>query len=107
MLITLCRNWTKWKEWRHQRRIQQERHENNPSGVQGLVDVVAEDEESEEVPDGELCVICLMRRRRSAFIPCGHRVSCQRCALQIEREVTPNCPVCRQSVRSSVRIYDS
>ncbi|KAL8458686.1 hypothetical protein ACS0TY_036261 [Phlomoides rotata] len=107
---SIARNWTKWKEWRHQRRIQQERRaqqENNPSGSQGLVDAIAEDEESEEVPDGELCVICLMRRRRSAFIPCGHRVCCQRCALQVEREVTPNCPVCRQSVRGSVRIYDS
>ncbi|GFP90578.1 mitochondrial ubiquitin ligase activator of nfkb 1 [Phtheirospermum japonicum] len=68
---------------------------------------VALDEEPGDVPDGELCVVCLIRRRRSAFIPCGHLVCCQRCALEVERDVSPKCPVCRQPIRSSVRIYDS
>ncbi|KAK6125022.1 hypothetical protein DH2020_016272 [Rehmannia glutinosa] len=96
-------NWVKWKEWRHQRRSQQQ---NDSTNSQTPTEVAAE-EDSGDVPDGELCVICLMRRRRSAFIPCGHLVCCQRCALAVEREVSPKCPVCRQSIRSSVRIYDS
>ena len=66
-----------------------------------------EDEVSSNVPDGQLCVICLMRRKRSAFIPCGHFVCCERCAMSVERDSAPKCPVCRQQIRSSVRIYDS
>lgn len=67
----------------------------------------AAEEENGDIPDGELCVICLMRRRRSAFIPCGHLVCCQSCALSVERDLSPKCPVCRQAIRNSVRIYDS
>ncbi|KAI3455622.1 hypothetical protein Pfo_012285 [Paulownia fortunei] len=100
---SIARNWIRWKEWRHQQRAQQQ---NNSTSSQTPAEVPA-DEESGDVPDGELCVICLMRRRRSAFIPCGHLVCCQRCALSVEREVSPKCPVCRQSIRSSVRIYGS
>lgn len=68
---------------------------------------IVTDEEDGDIPEGELCGICLTRRRRSAFIPCGHLVCCQRCALSIEHEVSPKCPLCRQSIRTSVRIYDS
>ncbi|KAL0341837.1 UNVERIFIED_CONTAM: E3 ubiquitin-protein ligase SPL2 [Sesamum calycinum] len=100
---SIARNWIRWKEWRYQQRAQQQ---NNSTGNEAQAEVAAE-EESGDVPDGELCVICLMRRRRSAFIPCGHLVCCQRCALSVEREVLPKCPVCRQPIRSSVRIYDS
>ncbi|CAK9179881.1 unnamed protein product [Ilex paraguariensis] len=69
--------------------------------------IVAEDEETGDVQAGELCVICLVRRRRSAFIPCGHLVCCQRCAQSVECEEAPTCPVCRQTIQNSVRIYDS
>ncbi|PIN22311.1 putative E3 ubiquitin ligase [Handroanthus impetiginosus] len=100
---SITRNWVRWKEWRRQRRDQQQ---NNSTNSQTPAEVAA-DEDSGDVPEGELCVICLMRRRRSAFIPCGHLVCCQRCALSVEREVSPKCPVCRQPIRSSVRIYDS
>ncbi|KAL1811340.1 hypothetical protein ACET3Z_021405 [Daucus carota] len=97
------RNWNRWKEWRQVRRIQQD---NSADSNEPDAQVIA-DEETGDIPDGELCVICLMMRRRSAFIPCGHLVCCQRCALSIEREISPKCPVCRQSIRTSVRIYDS
>ncbi|XP_057977787.1 E3 ubiquitin-protein ligase SPL2 [Malania oleifera] len=95
------RNWNRWKEWRHQRQQQQSRASSNN------VDVHVDDDEAGDAPDGALCVICLMRRRRSAFVPCGHLVCCQRCALSVEREAAPKCPVCRQAIRNSVRIYDS
>uniref|UniRef100_A0A0C9QP68 RING-type E3 ubiquitin transferase n=1 Tax=Wollemia nobilis TaxID=56998 RepID=A0A0C9QP68_9CONI len=93
------RNWQKWREWRQQRQLLHSREEPNMS--------IVLDEESGDVPDGQLCVVCLMRRRRSAFIPCGHHVCCPRCANLVERESNPKCPVCRQDVRNSVRIYDS
>ncbi|CAI9773533.1 unnamed protein product [Fraxinus pennsylvanica] len=96
------RNWNRWKDWRQQRQAQQNNSASNDVSPQ-----IAAAEETGDVPDGELCVICLMRRRRSAFIPCGHLVCCQRCALSVEREISPKCPVCRQTIRNSVRIYDA
>ncbi|XP_022721593.1 E3 ubiquitin-protein ligase SPL2 isoform X2 [Durio zibethinus] len=95
-------NWNKWKEWRL-RRFRQSTH----AATDDATSEIASDEEAGDVPDGELCVICLMRRRRSAFIPCGHLVCCQRCAVSVERELVPKCPVCRMAIRSSVRIYAS
>ncbi|KAL8043438.1 hypothetical protein ABFX02_09G119700 [Erythranthe guttata] len=98
---SISRNWSKWKEWKARRAQQQQ----NASRIENLDET--EEEESGDVPDGELCVVCLMRRRRSAFVPCGHLVCCHRCAFSVEREVSPKCPVCRQPIRNSVRIYDS
>jgi E3 ubiquitin-protein ligase MUL1 len=100
----LFRNWNRWKEWRQQRQLQQPRQ---AASDDMHSQVAAEEEEMGDVPDGELCVICLMRRRRSAFIPCGHMVCCQRCAISVEQESTPKCPVCRQEIRHSLRIYDT
>ncbi|XP_062157248.1 E3 ubiquitin-protein ligase SPL2 [Alnus glutinosa] len=100
----VVRNWNRWKEWRQQRQLQQPRQ---AASDDMHSQVAAEEEEMGDVPDGELCVICLMRRRRSAFIPCGHMVCCQRCAISVERESTPKCPVCRQEIRHSLRIYDT
>ncbi|OIW17086.1 hypothetical protein TanjilG_20190 [Lupinus angustifolius] len=97
----VVRNWNKWKQWKQQRELQQQRQDVSGDFVYQLED------ENEDVPDGQLCVVCLMRRRRSAFIPCGHLVCCHRCAVSVEREVAPKCPVCRQEIRDSVRIFES
>ncbi|MCE5166655.1 hypothetical protein HAX54_023564 [Datura stramonium] len=102
-LFICFRNWNRWKQWRHQRQAQQQRY----SASNDADSQVSADEETGDVPDGQLCVICLMRRRRSAFVPCGHLVCCQRCALSVERDLAPKCPLCRQAIHSSVRIYDS
>ncbi|KAK6914688.1 hypothetical protein RJ641_019805 [Dillenia turbinata] len=99
----VLRNWSKWKECRLRR---QARRASLAAENEAAAQLGAE-EETETVPDGELCVICLMRRRCCAFIPCGHLVCCQSCAFSVEVERTPKCPVCRQPVRNSMRIYDS
>ncbi|KAG2728658.1 hypothetical protein I3843_01G210100 [Carya illinoinensis] len=99
----VVRNWSRWKEWRQHRQLQQHRQ----AASNDAASQIAAEEETGDVPDGELCVICLMRRRRSAFDPCGHLVCCQSCANSVERESTPKCPVCRQEIRKSLRIYDS
>lgn len=99
----VIRNWNRWKEWRQRRQIQQQNAAED--SIEAEADVAAE--EGGDVPEGQLCVICLMRQRRSAFVPCGHLVCCPRCALSVERDLSPKCPVCRQTIRSSVRIYDS
>ncbi|KAL9247263.1 hypothetical protein vseg_020712 [Gypsophila vaccaria] len=104
----IVRNWNKWKQWREQRRVQQERQAAVTDPANDSEEPEFEDDdETGDIPDGQLCVICLMRRRRAAFVPCGHLVCCQRCALSVERDLAPKCPVCRQAIRTSVRIFDS
>ncbi|KAM5579563.1 E3 ubiquitin-protein ligase SPL2 [Rosa sericea] len=99
-----ARNWHKFREWRQRRQPQQA---SDAAGTIADPQIEAEDEEVGEVPDGQLCVICLMRRRRSAFIPCGHLVCCHLCCISIEQSTSPKCPVCRQEIRTAMRIYDS
>ncbi|KAL5579560.1 hypothetical protein UlMin_012002 [Ulmus minor] len=99
----VVRNWNRWKEWRQRRRPQW----SSPAATEDTGSQIEPEEDTGDVPDGQLCVICLTRRRRSAFIPCGHLVCCQGCAISVEREGSPKCPVCRQEIRTSVRIYDS
>ncbi|KAH9623066.1 hypothetical protein KSS87_015677 [Heliosperma pusillum] len=55
-----------------------------------------EDGDVGDASDGQLCVIliCLTRRQRAAFVPCGQLVYCQRCAFSVERDLAPKCPVC-------------
>ncbi|XP_043707274.1 E3 ubiquitin-protein ligase SPL2-like [Telopea speciosissima] len=98
----IVRNWNRWKEWRQQMQTRQP-----IDTAAAAIAEIGRDEDVGDVPDGELCVICLMQRRRSAFVPCGHFVCCQGCALSVERESAPKCPVCRQTIRTSIRIYNS
>ncbi|XP_021903002.1 E3 ubiquitin-protein ligase SPL2 [Carica papaya] len=95
------RNWNRWKERRQQRQAHQPSH---AASIDANSELTGE-EEIGDIPDGQLCVICLMRRRVPAFIPCGHIACCQPCALSVERELTPKCPVCRQEIRGSMRVF--
>ncbi|KAL5725591.1 RING-type E3 ubiquitin transferase [Ranunculus cassubicifolius] len=61
-----------------------------------------EDEGSEGVAVEQLCGLCSKRKRRMAFVPCGHLISCRKCAV-----TTQNCPLCGLAVNSSVIIYVS
>ncbi|KAJ4717783.1 Mitochondrial ubiquitin ligase activator of NFKB [Melia azedarach] len=98
----IVRNWNRWKECRQQRRSRQpSQAPSNDADSQ----VGADEEVAGDIPDGQLCVVCLMRRRTSAFNPCGHLVCCNRCAISVEREITPKCPICRMPIRNSMRIY--
>lgn len=97
----LVRNWWRWKDRRQ--RVRQAQEIENEDQMQEN----DSEEDAGEVTDGQLCVICLARRRRSAFVPCGHLVCCPRCAISVELDSSPKCPVCRQSIRSSIRIYGS
>ncbi|KAL3701116.1 hypothetical protein R1sor_019138 [Riccia sorocarpa] len=95
------KNWTKYKA-RQRERLRREEDRRQDS-----LPVEYESEDLTEVPDGELCIVCLLRRRRAAFIFCGHRVCCVGCAQRVEQGPNPRCPVCRQEVNGYVRVYDS
>ncbi|KAJ0242368.1 E3 ubiquitin-protein ligase SPL2 [Hirschfeldia incana] len=98
-----ARAWNRWKLRNHEREQQQRPDEQRPDQPM----VADETEDEDEIPDGALCVICVTRRRVPAFIPCGHVVCCRQCALTVEREVNPKCPVCLQCIRGSMRVYYS
>ncbi|KAM3319971.1 hypothetical protein P3S67_007171 [Capsicum chacoense] len=38
---------------------------------------------SEDLYDGRICVICYDNPRNCFFVPCGHCVTCQKCALRL------------------------
>ena len=46
------------------------------------------------------CVVCIENEAVMALMPCGHRCACEACAPNLR-----NCPMCRQPVRESTRIY--
>ncbi|CAN8321864.1 unnamed protein product [Cochlearia groenlandica] len=99
------RSWNRWK-LRNQPREPLQRPPAQPEPEPEPV-VDDETEDTDEIPDGQLCVICVSRRRISAFMPCGHIVCCRRCALTVERDLNPKCPVCLQSIRGSMRVFYS
>ena len=54
-----------------------------------------------ENPDDE-CVICMTEKRVTALVPCWHRCVCETCAPQF---VGATCPLCRQLVETTQRVY--
>ncbi|OVA12010.1 zinc finger protein [Macleaya cordata] len=93
----IMRNWGRW--W--------QRRQSQRSGDARVATEYQSDEETGEIPDEESCVICLTRRRRFAFLPCGHLVCCQGCPYLVEQLSEPRCPVCRLAITTSHRIYGS
>lgn len=52
------------------------------------------------VPDSELCVICLEAPQEAGFLHGStvHRCCCRTCALQLKRNNTQLCPLCREPI---------
>lgn len=48
------------------------------------------------------CVVCLEREAQTIFLPCGHVCCCQQCCQPLR-----TCPLCRQDIAQSLRIYHS
>lgn len=52
------------------------------------------------------CVICLGGEKNMALVPCGHLCLCTTCAAMIPSAIH-RCPLCRQNISSTLRIYHS
>ncbi|PKA63993.1 ATP-dependent Clp protease proteolytic subunit 4, chloroplastic [Apostasia shenzhenica] len=98
---TIVRNWRRWKEWRQRRNQSQDPHQTAEIAEEQSFDSESGDAYDGDVPEGQLCVVCLMRQKRSAFIPCGHLVCCAQCAMYVQHSVSPKCPVCSEYARGS------
>lgn len=46
------------------------------------------------------CVICLDAANTHAFVPCGHKCSCEECASKLRA-----CPICRAAIERAIKIY--
>ena len=54
------------------------------------------DDSSGDASQEHSCVVCFVAPRQAAFLPCGHRCVCMRCALLIMGAgALPQCPLCR------------
>ena len=57
-----------------------------------------------------MCCICLTRRNKYVFVPCGHCCTCRLCAVGIfveaeKKERDPQCPICRSEIDSFIKCY--
>jgi len=53
------------------------------------------------------CVICLERPANTAVVPCGHACGCFTCMQNIHSSSNSKCPICRATMTSILRIYNS
>ena len=51
-----------------------------------------------------LCKICMEDEICFVFIPCGHEITCEKCAMDGRLE---NCPVCRKPIEKRIKTYKS
>ncbi|OXA38549.1 baculoviral IAP repeat-containing protein 7 [Folsomia candida] len=58
------------------------------------------EEELQQLRKATQCKICMDNGVEVVFLPCGHLVSCTRCATALS-----NCAVCRQPIKAYVKTY--
>jgi hypothetical protein len=56
--------------------------------------------ENRLLKEQRMCKICMDSEVSIVFLPCGHLVSCPKCAPALL-----SCPICRVAIRGSVRTY--
>jgi len=59
--------------------------------------------ENVSTPEALLCIICQSRPRNMVLLACGHVVTCEACSTRLNGR----CPICRQHLHNSQRIYFS
>ncbi|XP_035616881.1 baculoviral IAP repeat-containing protein 7-like isoform X1 [Oncorhynchus keta] len=60
------------------------------------------DELLRQLQEERTCKVCMDKRVSIVFIPCGHLVVCSDCAASLR-----HCPICRATIRGSVRAFMS
>lgn len=80
----------------------------SPTTVSSLPDItslnkersVSLEEENRKLKEARLCKICMDNEVCIVFLPCGHLVTCVNCAHSLA-----DCPVCRQTIKATVRTF--
>ncbi|CAG9860343.1 unnamed protein product [Phyllotreta striolata] len=61
---------------------------------------VSLEEENRKLKEARLCKICMDVEVGIVFLPCGHLATCVNCAPNLE-----DCPVCRSTIKATVRTF--
>jgi hypothetical protein len=62
-------------------------------------------ESGNDSKQAELCVVCLDIQCSHAFVPCGHLCVCLSCADMVMENDSKECPMCRATSQSVMRVY--
>jgi hypothetical protein len=52
-----------------------------------------------------MCVVCFDAPKDHIIVPCGHMCVCASCAEQLTKTRTPTCPVCREPIRETMKVF--
>ena len=55
--------------------------------------------------DEGICCVCMEVEKTHAFVPCGHKCACSRCAADIMTKGR-SCPLCRERCDSALRVFE-
>ena len=55
--------------------------------------------------DETLCVLCLDAPKDHIIIPCGHQCVCGACAEKLKRVRNPACPICREPINATFKVF--
>lgn len=58
------------------------------------------EEQLRRLQEERTCKVCMDREVSIVFIPCGHLVVCQECAPSLRK-----CPICRGTIKGTVRTF--
>jgi hypothetical protein len=53
----------------------------------------------------ELCVMCFDAPKDHIIIPCGHQCVCGACAEKLKRVRNPACPICREPINATFKVF--
>ena len=58
-------------------------------------------------PDAEetVCVLCLDAPKDHIITPCGHQCVCGACAEMLKRVKSPTCPICREPIAATFKVF--
>jgi hypothetical protein len=70
--------------------------------VEPVVEPVVQPVDEPATDPSQECNVCLINKKAVAFIPCGHYSCCSTCSTRVN-----TCPVCREPIQSTQRIYIS
>ena len=77
----------------------------NQSKIKFTMKIVKLDEGATgQCSESGLCTICMEDEACFVFIPCGHEITCEKCAMNERLE---NCPVCRKPIEKRIKTYKS
>ncbi|NXQ14083.1 BIR7B protein, partial [Peucedramus taeniatus] len=60
------------------------------------------EEQLRRLQEERMCKVCMDKDVSVVFVPCGHLVACEECALNLRQ-----CPICRAVIQGSVRAFMS